>query len=68
MIRFGPDDKLYVVMGDVGRRGWLQNLAQGPTPPSADDQFGGPAPDDAHLSGVVLRLNDDGSAPRDNPF
>jgi glucose/arabinose dehydrogenase len=68
VIRFGPDDKLYVVMGDVGRRGWLQNLANGPTPPSADDQFGGPAPDDAHLSGVVLRLNDDGSAPRDNPF
>jgi glucose/arabinose dehydrogenase len=68
VIRFGPDDKLYVVMGDQGRRGWLQNLAHGPTPPSPDDQFGGPAPDNAHLSGVVLRLNDDGSAPRDNPF
>ena len=68
VIRFGPDGKLYVVMGDQGRRGWLQNLAQGPTPPSDDDQFGGPQPDDAHLSGVVLRLNDDGSAPRDNPF
>ena len=37
----------------------------GPVP---DDQFGGPEPDDAHLSGVVLRLNDDGSAPHDNPF
>ncbi len=68
VIRFGPDGKLYVVMGDLGRRGWLQNLADGPTPPSADDQFGGPQPDDAHLSGVVLRLNDDGSTPRDNPF
>ena len=68
VIRFGPDGKLYIVMGDQGRRGWLQNLAQGPTPPTADDQFGGPAPDDAHLSGVVLRLNDDGTAPRDNPF
>ena len=33
-----------------------------------DDQFGGPEPDQAHLSGVVLRLNDDGSAPDDNPF
>jgi glucose/arabinose dehydrogenase len=33
-----------------------------------DDQFGGPAPDNAHLSGVVLRLNDDGTAPADNPF
>ena len=26
-----------------------------------DDQFGGPRPDNAHLTGVVLRLNDDGS-------
>src|SRR5262249_34002391 len=25
-------------------------------------------PDNAHLTGVVLRLNDDGSTPRDNPF
>ena len=33
-----------------------------------DDQFGGPEPDDAHLTGVVLRLNDDGSVPADNPF
>ncbi len=40
---------------------------QGPT--VQDDQFGGPAPDDAHLSGVVLRLNDDGTTPaRSNPF
>ena len=28
-----------------------------------DDDFGGPAPDDAHLTGVILRLNDDGSTP-----
>jgi glucose/arabinose dehydrogenase len=33
-----------------------------------DDQFGGPEPDDAHLTGVILRLNTDGSAPSDNPF
>jgi glucose/arabinose dehydrogenase len=68
VITFGPDRKLYVIFGDQGRRGELQNLADGPTPPTADDQFGGPEPDDAHLSGVVLRLNDDGSAPADNPF
>jgi CHRD domain/Glucose / Sorbosone dehydrogenase len=43
-------------------------LAAGPTPPLPDDQFGGPQPDDAHLSGVVLRLNPDGTAPVDNPF
>ncbi len=68
VIRFGPDRKLYIVIGDNGRRGWLQNLENGPTPPTADDQFGGPEPDNAHLTGVVLRVNDDGTAPNDNPF
>jgi aldose sugar dehydrogenase len=68
VIRFGFDRKLYVIIGDVGRRGQLQNLEFGPTPPTDDDQFGGPEPDNAHLTGVVLRLNEDGSAPRDNPF
>jgi glucose/arabinose dehydrogenase len=73
MVAFGPDGKLYVFIGDVGRRGWMQNLPCGPTaacpgPTVPDDQFGGPAPDDAHLTGVILRLNDDGTAPSDNPF
>ncbi|HEX2541303.1 MAG TPA: PQQ-dependent sugar dehydrogenase [Caldimonas sp.] len=73
VLRFGPDGKLYVYVGDVGRRGWMQNLPCGPTaacpgPTVPDDQFGGPAPDDAHLTGVILRLNPDGSAPADNPF
>jgi len=69
-MRFGPDQKLYIYMGDQGRRGWMQNLANGPfeTAPFVDDTFGGPAPDNAHLSGVILRLNDDGSSPGDNPF
>lgn len=70
VMRFGPDGKLYVFMGDQGRRGWLQNLTNGPflTAPLTDDTFGGPAPDNAHLSGVILRINDDGSTPADNPF
>ncbi len=57
-------------MGDQGRRGWLQNLPNGPfeTAPFVDDTYGGPEPDNAHLSGVILRLNDDGTAPTDNPF
>src|SRR4030095_13553308 len=33
-----------------------------------DDNFGGPEPDDAHLTGSILRLNDDGTTPNDNPF
>jgi glucose/arabinose dehydrogenase len=79
VIRFGPDGKLYIYIGDVGRRGQMQNLPDGPGCVShpcgeipqgnlADDQFGGPEPDNAHLTGVILRLNDDGTTPMDNPF
>jgi glucose/arabinose dehydrogenase len=73
VIKFGPDRKLYIFMGDNGRRGHLQNLPCGPTATCpgatvADDQFGGPEPDNAHLTGVILRLNDDGTTPSDNPF
>jgi aldose sugar dehydrogenase len=72
-IAFGADGRLFVITGDVGRRGHLQNLPCGPTatcpgPTVPDDQFGGPQADDAHRTGVVLRLNDDGTAPTDNPF
>jgi len=69
VIKFGPDGKLHIFIGDVGRRGQLQNLPRGPFGDGRpDDQFGGPEPDNAHLTGVILRLNDDGSAPADNPF
>src|SRR4029078_6231121 len=65
VLRFGPDGKLYILMGDNGRRGFLQNNQLGPVP---DDQYGGPEPDDAHLTGLLVRLNDDGPTPVDNPF
>src|SRR5262245_40813572 len=73
VITFGPDGKLYIIFGDNGRRGQLQNLPSGPTETGLgdtvpDDQFGGPQPDDAHFTGVILRLNDDGTTPSDNPF
>jgi glucose/arabinose dehydrogenase len=73
IIAFGWDGKLYIFIGDVGRRGHLQNLPCGPTATCPgttvpDDQFGGPEPDNAHLTGVILRLNDDGTTPADNPF
>lgn len=53
IIRFGPDGKLYVVIGDLNRNGQLQNNSAGA------------APDD---TSVVLRINEDGSTPSDNPF
>jgi aldose sugar dehydrogenase len=52
-ILFGPDGKLYVAIGDLNRNGPLQNNPSGA------------APDD---TGVILRLDDDGSVPPDNPF
>lgn len=76
-ILFGSDGKLYIFIGDNGRRGWMQNVTTGFGPQSCtpfkpqgpcDDQFGGPEPDNAHLTGVILRLNEDGSTPEDNPF
>jgi aldose sugar dehydrogenase len=73
VIAFGPDGKLYAFVGDLGRRSSLQNLPCGPQAgcaagPVPDDQFGGPQPDNAHFSGAILRLNDDGTTPNDNPF
>jgi glucose/arabinose dehydrogenase len=50
---FGPDGKLYVVIGDLNRNGQLQNFSTGPSPDN---------------TGVIFRINDDGTAPPDNPF
>ena len=52
-LTFGLDGKLYVVIGDLNRDGKLQNFSSGPDP---DD------------TGVIFRINDDGSIPNDNPF
>jgi glucose/arabinose dehydrogenase len=47
-LKFGPDGKLYVGVGDNGNGALAQNLG--------------------HPFGKMLRFNDDGSAPGDNPF
>lgn len=51
-IQFGPDGKLYIGMGDGGGSG----------DPNCNAQNG------ATLLGKMLRLNDDGTIPVDNPF
>lgn len=47
-IAFGPDGRLYIIVGESHDQDRAQN------------------PDD--VGGKVLRLNDDGTVPRDNPF
>lgn len=46
-LRFGPDEKLYVLTGDAARPEFAQKLDR--------------------LEGKVLRMNDDGTIPEDNP-
>lgn len=52
-IKFGPDGKLYVEVGDFCSWDCLRN-------PLAQDL--------ATYAGKILRMNPDGSVPRDNPF
>jgi glucose/arabinose dehydrogenase len=47
-VRFGPDGRLYMTMGDANDAEVAQDLAA--------------------LNGRILRLNPDGTTPRDNPF
>ena len=51
-LRFGPDGKLYVAVGDHGAK-----------PANAQDTLGG-----RNLRGKILRLNSDGTVPDDNPY
>jgi glucose/arabinose dehydrogenase len=53
IVAFGPDDALYVVIGDLNRNGKLENFPDGPDP---DD------------TGVILRVHPSGRALPDNPF
>ncbi|HUI09619.1 MAG TPA: PQQ-dependent sugar dehydrogenase [Bacteroidota bacterium] len=52
VLRFGPDGKLYLAVGDHGAR-----------PSNAQDTLGG-----RNLRGKILRLNPDGTVPDDNPY
>jgi aldose sugar dehydrogenase len=53
-LKMGPDNQLYVIVGEMQREGQLQNIQSGP------------APDD---TGVILRVNPrDGSPSSGNPF
>ena len=52
VLRFGPDGKLYLAVGD-----------HGPRSSNAQDTLGG-----RNLRGKILRLNADGTVPADNPF
>jgi glucose/arabinose dehydrogenase len=52
-LAFGPDKKLYLIVGDRQQEGGLQNV---PPLTVADD------------TGVIFRINEDGSAPGDNPL
>ncbi|HKQ61222.1 MAG TPA: PQQ-dependent sugar dehydrogenase [Candidatus Polarisedimenticolaceae bacterium] len=52
-LTFGPDDALYLVIGDQNRFGKLQNLSFGPNP---DD------------TGVIFRVDTEGRGLGDNPF
>jgi glucose/arabinose dehydrogenase len=58
---FGPDNKLYVTIGDA-----TQNTKCGTLQSSLTDVC--PAQDPYNLLGKVLRLNKDGSIPEDNPY
>jgi glucose/arabinose dehydrogenase len=47
-VRFGPDGRLYITMGDAANASLAQSLSS--------------------LAGKILRINEDGTTPGDNPF
>jgi glucose/arabinose dehydrogenase len=58
---FGPDNKLYVTIGDA-----THNTGCGNLPNSTGDPC--PAQDPSSQLGKVLRINRDGTIPKDNPY
>jgi glucose/arabinose dehydrogenase len=57
-LRIGPDERLYVGVGDTGFR-------DGGPPGASTNPY---AQDVQHLEGKILRVNRDGTPPADNPF
>lgn len=53
VILFGPDRKLYGVIGDLNRNGQLENFPQGPAPDN---------------TAIIFRVEDDGTPVTDNPY
>ncbi len=53
IILFGPDQKLYVINGDLNRNGKMQNFPDGGDP---------------DMTSGIYRLNEDGTAAAGNPF
>ncbi len=60
-ISFGPDNNMYVTIGDA-----TKNIKCGNLPNSTGDTC--PAQDPTSLLGKVLRISKDGSIPIDNPY
>jgi len=65
VLRFGPDGKLYIIIGDEGPTRLAPEQHRGPGPRR---RLRRPRARQRALHRVILRLNDDGSIPRDNPF
>ncbi len=68
-IRFGPDGKLYVALGDEVSASHSQGYA--PIDQRPGFEFNNAlltSQNPMHPSGKILRLNPDGSIPEDNPF
>jgi PQQ-dependent dehydrogenase (s-GDH family) len=65
-LRFGPDDKLYLTVGDQGSN-WLRNFCNANRAQDLPTAAEIASHDWTTYQGKVLRLNLDGSIPSDNP-